>query len=281
MEEAKLVWLVKQEVPDWCGLDGCIVDPAAEGYGNVVLGPGYGPYVGAVLKEACANGVQEACDALKRAEAAEAAFASSRGPAVASEPDLPSAPTAAGPTSVPPRALGLPNGTVLARGGDPTARSRPQAGGGLELDGAPRPAPLPPPPLPPPAPPPLPQGGAPRSRLLDQLPPPQPAPAPPQPAPAPLPPAPAPLLQVSAPQSRLLDQLAIPKRNALEIFEAGLTNLKAEPTAWLFGAPSALYSNQPPEAAPPPVGAAALYAMHCAMRDAMHYAMHYGANTRT
>ena len=58
MEEAKLVWLAKQDVPNWCGLDGCIVDPAAEGYGDVVLGPGYGPYVGAVLDEACANGVQ-------------------------------------------------------------------------------------------------------------------------------------------------------------------------------------------------------------------------------
>ena len=75
MEEAKLVWLCKQPVPDWCGLDGCVVDPAAEGYGDVVLGPGYGPYVGAVLEEACARGVQEACDALKRAEKAQAAFA--------------------------------------------------------------------------------------------------------------------------------------------------------------------------------------------------------------
>jgi len=48
-----------------------------------------------------------------------------------------------------------------------------------------------------------------------------------------------------------------PKRNAREIFDAGLTNLKAEPTAWLFGPPSALYSNEPPPAAPPPAGVAA------------------------
>ena len=138
MEEAKLVWLCKQPVPDWCGLDGCVVDPAAEGYCDVVLGPGYGPYVGAVLKEACARGVQEACDALKRAEKAEAAFA------VAQTGLPPPKPTAANTTEpaagtqlqpprggtqllVPPRALGLPNGTLLSRGGDPTAGSPPQA----------------------------------------------------------------------------------------------------------------------------------------------------------
>ena len=50
---------------------------------------------------------------------------------------------------------------------------------------------------------------------------------------------------------------ATPKRNAREIFDVGLTNLKAEPTAWLFGAPSALYSNEPPPAVPPPAGLAA------------------------
>ena len=139
MEEAKLVWLCKQPVPDWCGLDGCVVDPAAEGYGDVVLGPGYGPYVGAVLEEACARGVQEACDALKRAEKAEAAFAvaqtglpppkpnaaNTTEPAAGTQLQVP--PRGGTQLLVPPRALGLPNGTLLSRGGDPTAGGPPQA----------------------------------------------------------------------------------------------------------------------------------------------------------
>ena len=120
MEEAKLVWLCKQPVPDWCGLDGCVVDPAAEGYGDVVLGPGYGPYVGAVLEEACAKGVQEACDALKRAEAAAAAFAVAQTglpppkPTAANTTEPPAGTQLQGPPVVPPRSLGLPNGTLLS-----------------------------------------------------------------------------------------------------------------------------------------------------------------------
>lgn len=45
------------------------------------------------------------------------------------------------------------------------------------------------------------------------------------------------------------------KRDAQQIFFAGLENVKAEPTGWMFGKPSALYSNAkspPPMAAPMP-----------------------------
>ena len=43
------------------------------------------------------------------------------------------------------------------------------------------------------------------------------------------------------------------QRDAKEIFFGGLENLKQKPTGWLFGEPSALYSNLPPPApAPPP-----------------------------
>ena len=59
------------------------------------------------------------------------------------------------------------------------------------------------------------------------------------------------------------------KRNAREIFDAGLENLKAEPTAWFFGPPSALYSNEPPPAVPPPAGAVALCSALCSALCAM------------
>ena len=198
------MWLANQPVPSWCGQDGCALDPTAPG---VVLGPGYGPYVGAVLEEACAKGVQEACDALRRAEAAEASWTSPGRTDAVYELDLPSAaptPVAAGPAaSVPSRALGLPNGTRLDRGGDPTARNPPQAAVPVPV------SPLAPPPAPgPPASMPATQGAPPpppRSRLLDQLaqqgmpPPPPPAPRPPPPPPAPAPPLPPPSAPVPAP----------------------------------------------------------------------------------
>ena len=42
------------------------------------------------------------------------------------------------------------------------------------------------------------------------------------------------------------------QRNAKEMFFTGLENLKKEPTGWLFGKPSALYSNEAPPPPPPP-----------------------------
>merc|ERR1719161_3082650 len=39
--------------------------------------------------------------------------------------------------------------------------------------------------------------------------------------------------------------------NAEEIFMSGMENLGKDPTGWLFGKPSPLYSNEPPPAPPP------------------------------
>ena len=39
--------------------------------------------------------------------------------------------------------------------------------------------------------------------------------------------------------------------SAYDIVQTGLTNLEKDPTGWMFGEPSALYSNAPPPSPPP------------------------------
>ena len=58
------------------------------------------------------------------------------------------------------------------------------------------------------------------------------------------------------PSSAATGRDSLGTRDAKDIFIKGLDNLGKEPTGWLFGKPSALYSNEPPPAPPPPAAAA-------------------------